>query len=129
MVQIILLLVAYSRIHCIANILCKPDGCTNFGRNNDDNYMYDYMIREAVRLAGKWNNPVCNETIPIETRSWLLQESGGLIEMLHSMLHSSNQSEGGEREYSTSALIGPYRDLQPATTVAVHNIHPSVDNT
>lgn len=40
----------------------------------------------------------------------------------------SNQSEGEER-ISTSALASPHRDLQSATTVAFHNILPSVDNT
>ena len=40
----------------------------------------------------------------------------------------SDQSEGEER-ISTSALASPHRDLQSATTVAFHNILPSVDNT
>ena len=37
------------------------DGNTDLRRNRGDDEACDYMIREAVRLADEWNNPVCND--------------------------------------------------------------------
>lgn len=60
MVEFILFFDARSRSGCTAASQMLLDGNTDLRRNRGDDEACDYMIREAVRLADEWNNPVCN---------------------------------------------------------------------
>lgn len=61
MVQFILLFDACSRSCCTAASQMLLGSSTDSRRNKGDDEACDYMIREAVRLAGERNNPVCND--------------------------------------------------------------------